>query len=208
MDRKSCLFYPCAGSDIQPAISFFNTKVDSFWFVDSRTYRHRSPRIDREWHPKQVEELAVGNAKVKRFQLRDTARRREVEVNFVDGDGESVFASLFGTNAEIELTVFFYRGDSCGEGGSGVCWLSDVECECGTPGLLRRVLELLHKPGLIVTDGSNSHALFRKYFDSREPIVDAHLHSEPFQLGKYFLSPTDTLGTRYGPTIVWEVTEG
>ncbi len=205
MDRKSCFFYPCAGSDINPAISFFNTKVDSFWFVDSRSYRHRLPKIDIVGRPKPLEEFSLGNAKVMRVQMKDRFGNRNIELNFVDGDGEFVFRTLFGANAELDLTVFFYRGDSRGEGGSGVCWLSDVDSESGNPGLLKLVLENLRKPGLIATDGSNGHDGFRKYFDATDDIPDAHLRSAPFCVDDFDLSPVDSVGPRYGPTIVWSV---
>ncbi len=52
------------------------------------------------------------------------------------------------------LSVFFYRGDSMGEGGSGQWWLG--------PKMFNFVLDKLLDGGLIITDGSNPDPQFRR----------------------------------------------
>jgi len=53
-----------------------------------------------------------------------------------------------------KLSVFFYRGDSIGESGSGQWWLG--------PKLFNVVLDKLLDGGLIITDGSNPDPMFGK----------------------------------------------
>lgn len=53
-----------------------------------------------------------------------------------------------------KLSVFFYRGDSVGESGSGQWWLG--------PKLFNFVIDKLLDGGLIITDGSNPDPMFRR----------------------------------------------
>lgn len=69
---------------------------------------------------------------------------RNVRLHRCRGDAMDCFE---GEARLARLGVFFYRGDSAGEGGSGICWLSD-RLECA-------VLERLKPGGLFVADGSD-----------------------------------------------------
>ena len=53
------------------------------------------------------------------------------------------------------MGVFFYRGDSCGEGGSGNLWLSDKEH-------VHEICEKLINKGLMVLDGSDGAYYHKK----------------------------------------------
>lgn len=71
----------------------------------------------------------------------------KVEVFCHNNDGVITLSSL------NNISVFFYRGDSIGEGGSGQWWLG--------PKLFNYLLDKLLDGGLIITDGSNSDPMFR-----------------------------------------------
>jgi hypothetical protein len=82
---------------------------------------------------------------------------QEIWSNSCDGFKTEVFChcndgiiTLFSLD---KLSVFFYRGDSIGEGGSGQWWLG--------PNLFNFVLDKLLDDGLIITDGSNPDPMFR-----------------------------------------------
>ena len=71
---------------------------------------------------------------------------RNIRVHRCSGLGDETFLHFF-KNKERPLSIFYYRGDSPGEGGSGFYWLNGLK--------LKTVLEVLENGGLIVTDGSN-----------------------------------------------------
>ena len=126
---------------------------------------------------------------MKRFELTSTELGKTVEINFAAGDSRKVFASLVAPKTEYDLAVFYYRGDSCGEGGSGICWLSEQCCDSIATGMLSTVLNALHLPGLIVTDGSNGHDGFRKFHNKMDAALNIHRHSDPFTAEGFRLNP-------------------
>ena len=202
------LFYPCAGADFTSAIETFIATVDSFWFVDDAAYQRRVPRLKGYWKPVPLDDMHVAGAEVRRFELTSAGLGKTVEVNFASGDSQELFASLIEPDSEHALAIFYYRGDSCGEGGSGRCWLSGQGCHGEGPGLLSRVLTAIQKPGLIATDGSNGHDGFRKFHEMTDATVNAHRQSATFIAEGFRLTPIGTAGMRYGPTVIWEVTCG
>ncbi len=204
MYRKRILFYPCAGADFTEAIETFIATVDSFWFVDDRAYQRRVPRLKGYWKHVPLDDMHVAGAEVRRFELTSAEFGKTVDVNFASGDSREVFAALVDSNS-VELAVFYYRGDSCGEGGSGICWLSEQCCDKDGPGYLSTVLNALHKPGLIVTDGSNGHESLRKFHNNMDAITDAHRQLASFTAEGCRLTPIGTAGLKYGPTIIWQV---
>ncbi|TIC80319.1 hypothetical protein [Crenobacter intestini] len=104
-----------------------------------------------------------------------------------------------------ELGVFFYRGDSMGEGGSGNLWLLREH--------VREVLRCLPAGGLFVTDGSQhgraergEYDSFWRYRDLKVEDVQALLQSaEPFAdgAGRQFRC-VGYAGRRYGRTLAWQ----
>ncbi len=71
---------------------------------------------------------------------------RNIRIHRCRGLGDETFLYFF-KNKGCPLSIFYYRGDSPGEGGSGFYWLNGSK--------LKTVLEVLENGGLIVTDGSN-----------------------------------------------------
>jgi len=110
-----------------------------------------------------------------------------------------------------KLGVFFYRGDSEGEGGSGDWWLASDN--------INRICESLIDGGLIVTDGSQSGRLFDiggRQYDLLSKYRHEDLGSmtmnelvesiEPFtdEKGRVFTC-LGFAGRSYGPTLIWQV---
>jgi hypothetical protein len=107
-----------------------------------------------------------------------------------------------------EISVFFYRGDSPGEGGSGNHWLNQPH--------INSVLDKMVNHGLIVTDGSQTcgskqyakfatfHTFrgkpegFETYINNRETFFD--IQGNMFECIGY-------AGHRYGPTLIWKLTK-
>jgi hypothetical protein len=120
---------------------------------------------------------------------------KTVKVHRRRGFGEVAFYKLISS-----LGVFFYRGDSEGDGGSAYHWL--------WPQNLRTVLSKLISGGLLVTDGSNHDS--RKY---RE--LWKHHHTKlrrkamglvkPFSRDGCSFACVGYAGQSYGPTLIWQV---
>ena len=128
---------------------------------------------------------------------------REIQVNRRRGFGPS------GMRKHInQMGVFFYRGDSGGEGGSGTLWLT---VRRKATNLMAEVLQRMLDGGLIVTDGSNCCSRRNSYKDLGrfyQTAVDAEAMS---RVGA-FADDTGNrfrcigyLGQRYGPTLAWQV---
>lgn len=106
------------------------------------------------------------------------------------------------------LGVFFYRGDSLGEGGSGILW-NDAP-------LLERVMGKLVNGGLLVTDGSNPGEGNHRSFSQHAPLLSAcAVRTAKHAREKIGYSFTDFVGRRlkcigyagqrYGATLIWQV---
>lgn len=228
--RGTTLFYPCSGMDIHRPIRLFSHYIDDFWFVDrgyfspgyqdtsgygcdapadeqipllrnKRNYRFiekdiRGP-VAWDWHDPEIEPCVLGE----RYEHLPT--NRKITIHRRRGYGYSAFR----TEKDISpLGVFFYRGDSMGEGGSGNQWLA--------PDHLSEICERLIDGGLIVTDGSGSwhwDGSVRKnwgYQDlpySSMPPEEMIAAARPFtEVGCRFTC-RGYVGHRYGPTLVWQV---
>ncbi|HHW19180.1 MAG TPA: hypothetical protein GXX30_09845 [Firmicutes bacterium] len=137
------LFYPCCGNDTYEPIVLFHDVISEFHFVDIASIP-RLPSIDGRGslplRPRLVTIDRYDSLEVHTWVI-DTSPKRTLRIFCHQEDGEKVFRQL------QNLSVFFYRGDSPGEGGSGVWWLG--------PDLFNAVVEKLVDGGLIVTDGSN-----------------------------------------------------
>jgi hypothetical protein len=120
---------------------------------------------------------------------------KTVKVHRRRGYGKIAFDKVISS-----LGVFFYRGDSEGDGGSGYHWL--------WPQALRPVLAKLISGGLIVTDGSQHHS--RKYREfwkhkgtrsGRKAMDDAMA----FTRDGCSFTCVGYADNRYGPTLIWRV---
>jgi hypothetical protein len=105
------------------------------------------------------------------------------------------------------LSVFFYRGDSAGEGGSGIRWLGER--------LQRAVLERLQPGGLFVSDGSDG-AMFPQR--APNPFRRVGIHDVGVDVASAVARVPEIVaangrqlrcvgyaGRRYGSTLVWQV---
>jgi hypothetical protein len=229
--KDSTLFYPCSGSDIIVPIRLFSPYVNEFWFVDrgyftpghqdTRSFGmdvaadEREPFLKDEADYEFITKSIVGPpSSTKRRNIepciltehyRHIPTNRTIKIHLRRGYGFSAFR-----NEISSLGVFFYRGDSPSEGGSGNLWMA--------PDHLREIFLKLINGGLIVTDGSN-HSYYRgksgeyKEFWKQNEIKE-HTHNplEIIGLTKPFLDKSSRnftcvgyAGHRYGPTLAWKV---
>lgn len=143
------LFYPCCGSDIEDAVTSFGSCVTDCRFADPYNPPHGRPlrRAD-------VRRRALHRADVKPVFVRhiETVVVGRHEHWRIDNASCPVYSyrkdGLLTLIDDVPaLSVFYYRGDSYGEGGSNQRWLEPV--------LFHTVLARLLDGGIIVTDGSN-----------------------------------------------------
>jgi len=165
--------YPCAGSDIAPVIRAFGHEFDTFLFVDLSYAFRKSFKLQLEgWAPvaetrhlkgpavSPVQFIAAGKFGHRdvepawlRQEYRHVATSRTIEIVLRRGFGEYALHEL----ADGSLDMFIHRGDSLGEGGSGVTFLGN-QSRRHTP--LSCMLSVLKRklafPALIASDGSNT----------------------------------------------------
>lgn len=166
--------YPCAGRDIAQPITEFGSRFDTMLFVDISYQfdtRFQMPKVD-EW-----QEL-VGSVQIEgpkthrmRYVQEGNHRRRETEPAWRRSrfqhlsSGRAITVVLrrgFGQYALHEVTdgtlaMFLHRGDSGGEGGSGVSYFANrrmkhapISC------LFNTIKRKLATPALLASDGSNT----------------------------------------------------
>jgi hypothetical protein len=224
--KNTRLFYPCSGDDALPAVQLFADTVTDFHFVDWAYFRpgHQDSRHTRLDRP----------ANCQPALLRDQADFELLQVEIdgpvsAPSSGREFAPCVltehyqhspsgnefrvhrhrdFGENAFDcgipRLGVFFYRGDSTGEGGSGVDWLATKR--------IGNICEQLIDGGLIVTDGSQSdydraYRPLWQYFGRRNGG-----HRDWVRSGYSFADDCGhtfncigEIDYRYGPTLIWQV---
>jgi len=231
----TALFYPCSGDDLHAPIRMFAPHVKDFWFVDRGYFApgHQDTKrygmdvdacrakpvlagnpdyelVDTtiygpsSWNP--------GNRDIEPCILKETYRHlpsgKQIRVRRRRGYGFSAFRT------EIrQIGVFFYRGDSPGEGGSGNLWLKSSHVD--------EICAKLIDGGLLVTDGSQQCNWPRQASKSKYgPLAQYHFGKKPCPVDpeeivrttKPFQDPKGRrfncvgyAGKRYGPTLVWKV---
>lgn len=231
--QGTSLFYPCSGNDCLVPISLFSPLVSDFWFADRAYFSpgHQDTRdfgldvaadrqipllsglADYELKHKTIRGPAswsCHNPEIEPCVLSETYLHlptgKEIRVHRRRGYGFSAFRK------EIRsVGVFFYRGDSEGEGGSGNLWMNS--------GHVDEICEKLVDGGLIVTDGSQSgghrYRLLARFSGSRRFPERNAIGETPENFVRKRKSFTDRLGRtftcigfagyRYGPTLVWQV---
>ena len=209
------LFYPSSGDDIVDPIIAFLPYVDDFWFVDlrSRSVKNLLPKSKFHCHKKSHSRL-FGNLLKHRWKTFTVeifhcsychlSTDRPLTVNYCWGwqTGYNVFREAI-KDQEKKLSVFYYRGHSQGEGGSGFRWLGKK--------MLRYILAEIEPGGLLVTDGSNSTLQLAKFFSGSnyrvayESGADLVTRSDSFSHRGRSLECVGYLGDRYGPTLAWTV---
>lgn len=165
--------YPCAGRDIVEPVLAFGAQLDTFVFVDIwyQFGRFEMPALPG-WHEvsgsvvlegEPVDEMRSVVVGKRRYREISPAWRRSKYCH--DETGRQiglVFRRGFGQYALHELRdgslgMFFHRGDSGGEGGSGVIYLGNRRMSHAPISMLMDVVK--HKlayPARIVSDGSNT----------------------------------------------------
>lgn len=201
------LLYPMSGNDFMLPIKTFMGYIKDFWFVDIR-YELNTPFIrDKDYalieknrhnlsgetlHSKKPFEV---NILTEKYQ--HTPSGTLFTVNACKGRGYDTFRVAL-KNPGKHLSVFFYRGDSQGEGGSNFYWLTKKN--------LKHLIHQLERPALIVSDGSNAMKEFRKFFHKTEiSPEEAQEKSTNFKFNNNRFDCIYCLSHRYGPTLVWEV---
>lgn len=229
--KGSTLFYPCSGNDLSSPLAVFGPYCVDFWFVDIGYFRGPSPLQVRPVLSRsqgyELVDVKVRSADLPREEWRHDPKYdnrqpeiltetysqiesgRQINVHRHRRRGPSALRKEIG-----QLGVFFYRGDSPGESGSGTLWLTHRRSR-RRRWLMDEVLEKLVDGGLIVTDGSQCFGKKNPYRELRrlhrndsitseeavaaaESFVD--LHGRTFQcvgcLGQH---------SHYGPTMVWQM---
>ena len=247
------LYYPCAGEDYEIPIEIFSPYITEFWFVDIAYFSPGHPNgrfthTNIDTPADQARPVLAGNRSYKLIEkqiqgsptwdpgntdiepciLTETyihlPSGREVRIKRRRGYGFSGFRK---ENIE-PLGVFFYRGDSAGEGGSGNLWLNTEH--------LKEVLDKLVDGGLMVLDGSDGSMYHRKasgpyhplwyHYDSEEfrhlprsirrsrrcRYYDKATPMEILKRKRPFVDPFGNTfkcigyaGERYGPTLIWQI---
>ena len=202
------LFYPCSGSDIFDPINIFLPHVEEFWFADLRyesSVNH--PKLpetefrpishnDRELSGYTLKHNKPFTISIHTHKYVHHATEKEITINFCAGHGYNVFRAALRNN-NIKLSVFFYRGDSTGDGGSGFCWLKRK--------LLRYVLTEIEAGGLLISDGSNAIPELSICHHTNTFGEDAIAKSKSFSHRDHQLKCRGYLGQKNGPTLAWHV---
>ena len=175
------LLYPCCGSDTEDAISKFGPSVSACHFADP----YNPPMGKRPGEYLRPTEIPfIGNIVLgdgKSWRVESDVYPCPVVIHQKDG--------LLTLLQDIDhLAVFYYRGDSHGEGGSDQCWLFPV--------LFEVVISKLLEGGVVCTDGSNSNC-WSEALNNYSPFV-ALGGSQPYFLPKRKIG--DRIG--YGPRIL------
>ncbi len=207
--KEGNLFYPCSGKDFIIPIESFLPWISSFWFVDVN-YNSQPALKDLSGYRllKQSSYNLAGKSlnsrypyeiKIFRQEYQHNKSNQQFTISKCRGRGYDAFRSVIKLN-KLPLSIFFYRGDSQGESGSGFYWLKKPR--------LGNILEVLEDGGLVVTDGSNCHT---KYFESeRFHGKDNISGKEAFDMAKSFsfanrqFQCIGYLDNKYGPTLIWQ----
>ncbi|KDB52906.1 hypothetical protein X805_15100 [Sphaerotilus natans subsp. natans DSM 6575] len=174
MKKGSAFIYPCAGSDVVGPIEHFGQQMETFVFVDIRYQFSRfEVRKPAGWHEDPDSVLIEGPLRSgispvfldgqrhyrhikpawRHSQYVHAATGRTIDVVFRRGFGQYALHEM----PDESLGVFFHRGDSLGEGGSGVFFLANRhKHHAPLSNLLDVIKRKVAYPALIVSDGSNT----------------------------------------------------
>lgn len=148
-------FYPCSGKDYKDPVSIFKKSVAEYHFSDPFNPIVKS--IHGIAAPKRSDIIKlsdVGNV-VLHNGASTTINNEEFKIVSHQKDGLLTFIDDIKS-----ISIFYYRGDSQGEGGSGQFWLGPV--------LLDLILSRIINGGLIFTDWSNSYGHLAKKLQSMD----------------------------------------
>ena len=230
----AALFYPCSGNDLDLPVRLFSPFVLEFWFVDRGYFTPGHQDTKQYGFDRPAHEVAPVLGRDADYQLlgtniegpshwslsnrdiepcilteiyRHLPSRRTIQIKRRRGYGFSAFR-----NDIQQIGVFFYRGDSGGEGGSGNLWLK--------PDHIDEICAKLIDGGLLVTDGSQQSKWTKPAPNSEYwPLAQFHggrpRPKDPEEILRVTRPFTDSkgrtftcvgyAGERYGPTLIWRV---
>jgi hypothetical protein len=228
--RGKALFYPAAGSDYNEALKVFQDHIDTFWFCD-KAYPaglNLPPVLtsndgflliqsQKSGAPNATCEIRLANGRTYRFlepsKLIEAYERtdgRQLTVIRRRGFGQIALSTEF---TERALGVFMHRGDSPGESGSNIYFLSNKKADyepCGR--LFEKIGHCLADQALIISDGSNTSIRGlrrfheRKQRDTRGSEAFSYHQGRNFTFGGFVWTCVGWLSAKNGPTLVWGVT--
>jgi hypothetical protein len=224
--EDTTLFYPCSGNDFFTPFYLFSPHVTTFWFVDVSYFSsgHQnsigagldlpankcSPLLDDKDY-QLLDTRIEGEPDWDQYN-RDIDRcvRTEIYKHIASGRTITIHRrrgygfTAFDTENLGKLGVFFYRGDSGGEGGSpSNRWFRKVR--------FKIVTDKLCENGIIVTDGSNSDGKMKNFlgkynWEEKYPIGQELIDDLPsFQFDSKTFQCVGYAGKKYGPTAIWRV---
>lgn len=212
------LFYPCCGNDsLEPLLLFLQTPINEFHFADIE-FIPPIPGIISGRTPSAMLLFCANEAPVKDIYrveneslgtiiIPHKEQQHELDIGLQQGKTRIFCHQLDGSltlryKIQTDLAVFYYRGDSMGEGGSGQWWLGHE--------LFNEVLSHLVDGGLILTDGSNHHPyqadLPWSFLWQAEDLLSNGTESEELDF-TYAERSFRYLGQcgRRGPVFAWQV---
>ena len=222
--RGKALYYPCSGRDFCIPIRLLTPYIRTFWFVDIGYFRsypnsgdRRSPMLLQmaDWKSQghTLEGPAVARMETrydqrtnKPYPYLEPCTRRELYVNRKTGTEIEVnWRRGFGEKSIVhvkDIGIFMHRGDSQGEGGSGVSFLSSSHRQ--------NVFDPLPNGALIISDGSNTWIEGLRRFDRKDihpEAAYAQAKQKPFNKWKKRWTCVGHAGKKYGPTLIWRITD-
>lgn len=232
--QDTSLFYPCSGNDLLVPIEVFSPYVTDFWFVDRGYFSpyHQDTRFNgRDVPADEMKPILMDDARYEFLEkdiagppswdwrkrditpcvLTETYRHvetgRTIRVRLRRGYGFSAFRKERIKN----LGVFFYRGDSHGEGGSSNQWLKEEH--------LDDVLRKLEKGGVLAIDGRDGAPYLRKKgiytelckfakgynkMTPEEALASMNVVADK-KLREFFC--VGCIAGKYIPTMIWRIRE-
>ncbi len=231
---KGSFYYPACGQDTEEPIKLFGHLVSEFWFCDLcydqhldlppvfPQSTHKIIRSDRygevgaqlRWVPFQFT-CAWGRSHWAPYRYLEPSYLSEVYLG-PDGNTTSVVRRRgFGQLAiekdfhDDSISIFMHRGDSIGEGGSGM-WLIDNREARYEPisNIFEKLESKLTENALIISDGSNTRVKFLNQYNwqgisGRQAYKS--LKNKRYEFGNRIWRCIGWLSRRYGPTLVWNV---
>jgi hypothetical protein len=157
-ERNGILFYPASLKDIiDPVVAFPNLK--EYWFADYKYSNLNQINFEVKIGKLIAEESFVLNpsqdlGRTNPVYFKSYTYEQKDENNnlyyfrFLSGDAISIFRYFFLLKG-IKLSVFFYRRDSVGLGGSAMYWFKKKNFRC-----ILHALTNYNTMGILCTDGS------------------------------------------------------
>lgn len=222
------LYYPAAGDDMQEAISVFFGYVSKFYFSDLRYPRGIDDRLTgcsdlpASLCYRHLSLIRRGNIRADLEYRYDEFNRRyrwlepssltctysgpegcQVRIIYRRGFGQMGLSEL----TAPELGVFMHRGDSTGEGGSGVSYLANKKRRFQPLSMLFDLIASRAGDSLIiVSDGSNTTVSELGRY-SRSNMSGATIYDQikesTFEEYGFRWRCIGWMQPRYGPTLVW-----